>query len=128
MTPEVADYLRMARAHLVKARNFLDFLHYGDEASRAAYLAGLNAAQALIFTRDGRATRTHRGLRASFARLARDEPSIDPEFVGFLGRAYRFKEITDYGMDSEAVVTEADAREMIDIAARFIDRIAEILA
>jgi uncharacterized protein (UPF0332 family) len=118
----------MARAHLAKARNFLDVLHYGDEASRAAYLASLNAAQALIFTRDGRATRTHRGLRTSFARLAKDDPSIDPEFVGFLGRAYRFKEIADYGMDSQAVVTEAEAQEMIDIAARFIDCIAGILA
>jgi uncharacterized protein (UPF0332 family) len=61
VTPEAAHYLGISRTHLAKARDFLEVLHYSDEAARASYLAGFNAAQALIFTRNGRIARTHRG-------------------------------------------------------------------
>ena len=51
MSPEVDDCLCRARSHLEKARNFLNILHYSDEAARAAYLVGFNAAQALLSQR-----------------------------------------------------------------------------
>ncbi|HWB52049.1 MAG TPA: HEPN domain-containing protein [Stellaceae bacterium] len=66
MTPKGADFLRKARSHLAKARDFFDVTDHYDDAARVAYLAGLNAAQAFIFARDGRVARTHRGVRISF--------------------------------------------------------------
>jgi uncharacterized protein (UPF0332 family) len=49
MKLETAAFLRKAWEFLAKARDELDVLHYNDEAGRAAYLAGLHVAQALIF-------------------------------------------------------------------------------
>ncbi len=128
MTPETADYLDKARESLSKARDLLDLTHYSDEAARAAYLAGFHAAQALIFASLGRAVKTHSGLRSTFARLAKDEPRIEREFTRFLARAYKLKEIADYGVGPQSGVPRSEAEEMIEIAARFIERIAEILA
>ncbi len=73
-------------------------MHYSDEAARAAYLAGFHAAQALVFERTARIAKSHSGLRAAFARLAKDDPRIDRTFTRFLARAYKSKEITDYGI------------------------------
>ena len=128
MTPEAADYLGKSREYLTKAHEFLEVLHYSDEAGRAAYLAAFQAAQALIFARTGKAVKTHSGLRSTFARLAKDEPRLDRTLTRFLARAYKVKEIADYGIGPQAVVTIAEAQDTIDAAARFIDRIAEILA
>jgi uncharacterized protein (UPF0332 family) len=127
VTPESEEHLRRAREYLGKAQTLLDVVHFGDEAARAAYLAGFHAAQALISERTGRVVETHRGVRGAFARLSKDDPRLDRTFTQFLGRAYRRKEQVDYGLGSEAVVQEADAREMARVAAGFIDRIAEIL-
>jgi hypothetical protein len=38
------------------------------------------------------------------------------------------KEIADYGIGPQAVVTAAKAQEMIDLATRFVDRMVQILA
>jgi uncharacterized protein (UPF0332 family) len=128
VTPEAADYLSKARESLTKARDLLNVLHYSDEAGRAAYLAGFHAAQAFIFERTGRAVKSHSGLRTTFARLAREEPRIERALTGFLARAYKVKEIADYGIGPQAIVTQTEAQATIDAAAHFIDRIAEILA
>ena len=127
MTPETADYLAKAREYLNKARSLLDVMHYSDEAARAAYLAAFHAAQALVFERTARVAKSHSGLRTTFARLAKDDPRIDRPFTRFLARAYKSKEITDYGIGPQAVVTAAEAQEMIDLAMRFVDRMAEIV-
>jgi uncharacterized protein (UPF0332 family) len=127
VTPEASDHLAKAREYLSKARNLLDVLHYSDEAARAAYLAGFHAAQALLFERTARTAKSHSGLRAAFAQLAKDDTRIDRTLTRFLARAYKSKEISDYGVGPEAVVSSAEAQEMIDLAARFVDRMAEIL-
>jgi uncharacterized protein (UPF0332 family) len=128
VTPEAADYLSKARESLTKARGLLDVMHYSDEAGRAAYLAGFHAAQAFIFARTGKVVKSHSGLRSNFARLAKDDPRLDRSLTRFLARAYKLKEIADYGVGAQAVVTVAEAQEMIDEAARFIERVAALLA
>ena len=128
MTPEAADYLAKARDYLNKARNLLELLHYSEEAAHAAYLAGFHAAQAFVFERTARVAKSHSGLRSTFARLAKDDPRIDRTFTRFLARAYKSKEITDYGVGPQAIVTTAEAQEMIELATRFVDGIAEIIA
>jgi uncharacterized protein (UPF0332 family) len=46
-------------------------MHYADEAGRAAYLAGLHAAQALIFERTSKVIKRHRGVQNELRRLTR---------------------------------------------------------
>lgn len=127
MTSEAADYLKKAQHHLASARVILE-AGVADQAARVAYQAGFSAAEALIVARKGRPAKTHRGLRTAFAELARSEASIDPAFTTFLGRAYTFKERTDYGIGDAPDVTDAEAEEMIEMAARLIDRITRLLA
>ncbi len=49
MKSEPAAFLRKSCEFRAKARDELDVVHYADEAGRAACIAGLHAAQALIF-------------------------------------------------------------------------------
>jgi uncharacterized protein (UPF0332 family) len=105
----------------------LEVVHYSDEAARAAYLAALQAAQALIWERTGKVVKTHRGVRSSFGRLAREEPAIGPNFTEFLANSFKFKQIADYDTDPEAVVASAEAQEAIETATRFVDCIATLL-
>ena len=103
-------------------------MHYSDEAARAAYLAGFHAAQALISERTGRVAKSHSGVRSAFARLVRDDPRVDRSLVSFLGRAYRFKEVADYGTGPDAVVTVSEAEEAIASAQRFVEIITGLLS
>jgi uncharacterized protein (UPF0332 family) len=127
VTPEAEEHLDKARASLIKARGLLEVMDYSDEAARAAYLAGFHAAQALISERTGRIAKSHSGVRSTFARLVKDDPQVDRALVQFLGRAYRFKEVADYGTGPDAGVTTSEAQEIAS-AARFVDCIASLLS
>jgi uncharacterized protein (UPF0332 family) len=128
MKPETAAFLRKAREFLVKARNQLEIMHYSDEAGRAAYLAGLHAAQALIFERAGKIIKRHRGVQNELQRQVKDEPRFDRELRAFLGRAYNLKAIADYDTDPGTSVTAEEAQDAIKTAERFVARIDELLA
>ena len=135
MTPEAQEHLDKARESLIKARGLLDVMRYSDEAARAAFCrpsarrhAGRIGAQALISERTGRIAKSHSGLRSSFARLVKDDPQVDRALVRFLGRAYRFKEVADYGTGPQAIVTVSEAQEAIAAAGRFVDCIATLLS
>jgi uncharacterized protein (UPF0332 family) len=128
MKPETAAFLRRAREFLVKARNQLEIMHYSDEAGRAAYLAGLHAAQALIFERAGKIIKRHRGVQNELQRQVKDEPRFDRELRAFLGRAYNLKAIADYDTDPGTSVTAEEAQDAIKTAERFVARIDELLA
>jgi uncharacterized protein (UPF0332 family) len=128
VTPEAEEHLEKAREALVKARGLLEVMHYSDEAARAAYLAGFHAAQALISERTRQVAKSHSGVRSTFARLVKDDPRVDRALVRFLGRAYRFKEVADYGTGPEAVVSVAQAEEAIASAVRFVDCVASLLS
>ena len=54
------------------------------------------AAQALIFERDDRVFKSHKGVQGEFARLVKDDPSFDVDLRAFLGRTYSLKAIADY--------------------------------
>jgi uncharacterized protein (UPF0332 family) len=124
MKPESAAFLRKAHVFLAKADFMLD--DWPDEAGRAAYLAGLHGAQALIVERTDKIIKSHRGVQRELARLTRGEPSFAPELRAFLGRAYNFKATADYGTD-EAQVTTEEAREAIQTATRLIEAVAGML-
>ncbi len=96
-------------------------------AGREAYLAAFHAAAALVYERTGMVTRTHRGLRAQFARIASDEPGIDQALSEFLGRAYELKSLADYGTGAEASISVATAKAAVETAARFVDCIGSLI-
>jgi uncharacterized protein (UPF0332 family) len=128
MKSETAAFLRKAREFLLKARNLRDVMHYNDEAGRAAYLAGLHAAQALIFERTDSVIKRHRGVQNELRRLTRDDPRFDPELRAFLGRTYNLKATADYATEPNSEVTVEQAQQAIETAGRFIACIEELLA
>lgn len=125
MTPEVAAYLGKARACLEKAAGML--AQWPDEAGRAAYLAALHAAQALIFERTGRVVMTHKGVHRELSRLPQDEPGLEPGLRAFLGRGYELKAIADDETGPDATVTPAQATDAIGTAGRFVAAIVALL-
>lgn len=92
---------------------------WSDEAGRAAYLAGLRAAQALIVERTDSIIKRHRGVQRVFGQMVRDEPNFDADLRGFLGRTY------DTG---EAEVPAGEAQRAIEAAKRFVEAVEQLLA
>jgi uncharacterized protein (UPF0332 family) len=89
--PQTAAFLAKSREILDKAHDLLGAHHWPDEAGRAAYLAGLRAAQALIFETTGNLRKRHSTVQGEFARLVRDDPRLDMELRAFLPRTYNLK-------------------------------------
>jgi uncharacterized protein (UPF0332 family) len=125
--PEAAEHLDRAAEYLTKARNLLDVLHYNDEAGRAAYLAALHAAQALIFERTGRVVSSHGGLNSQFNLLTRGDPRVDAELRRFLPYAYDLKMLADYEAGPGSVVPLERVEGVIRTARRFVDVVTELL-
>ncbi len=126
MKPGTADYLAKAEDCPGAARK-VTAIQLPVVPAKEAYLAACHAAQAFVFEATGKAAKTHSGMRTLFARVAKDDPRIDPGFASHLANAYKYKEIADYAVGSESVVTMPEAEEVIDIAARFIDTIRYLL-
>lgn len=125
MTPEAARFLEKARQCLADAVVYQPLVP--RIAGREAYLAAFHAAEALLHDRTGTVAKTHRGLRAQFARIARDEPRIDQSLSEFLGRAYELKSLADYGTGTEAAISMATAVAAVETATRFVDCIAGLI-
>jgi len=85
--PEAADYLDKARSDLEDARK-IAAIGLPKIAARTAYYAAFHAAEAFIVERAGKIAKTHSGLRAEFARLAKETSEIDTSFPKFLTKAY----------------------------------------
>lgn len=126
MKAETQAYLAKARQSLVHARAILE-IELGDEAGRAAYLAALHAAQALIFELTGQVAKTHRGAHGQFLRAAAGEPLVDPELRRFLSEGYKLKATADYEIGPDAIVPLEDAAAAIETAARFVETVADLL-
>jgi uncharacterized protein (UPF0332 family) len=127
MTPEAASYLVKAREDLDDARQIAG-IGLAKVAARSAYYAAFHGAEAFIVEKTGKIAKSHSGVRSEFARLTRDDPRIGKAVTAFLAQAYKYKEIGDYGVGEDAVVTMADAEAAIRSAGHFIEKIEEILA
>jgi uncharacterized protein (UPF0332 family) len=126
MKPEARHYLARARQDLSDARQIIA-IALANVAARSAYYAGFHAAEAFIFEKTGRVAKTHRGVRTEFARLTKDDPRVGKTMTEFLAQAYRYKEIGDYGVDPDEIVTMAHAEAAITGAADFLDCIEAVL-
>jgi len=98
-----------------------------EDAGRAAYLAAFHAAQALIYERENRSLKTHRGVQSELSKLIRDDPSVPADLRGFVSRAYAFKTIADYDPLTSVPPTAEDARSALETAARFVGEIVRLI-
>jgi uncharacterized protein (UPF0332 family) len=124
---QTSAFLEKARSSLGKAQDLLDVLHWPEDAGRAAYLAGLHAAQALIFERTDKTAKSHRGVQRELGRLTKDDPRFDLELRAFLGRTYDLKAIADYETGPGSGVSVERAEQAITTARRFIEVIVTAL-
>jgi uncharacterized protein (UPF0332 family) len=99
-----------------------------EDAGRAAYLAGYQAAEAFIFERTGKATKTHKGAHMEFSRLTVSQPRIDTDLKRFLPQAYDLKAICDYELGPDAVIPHEKAAAALETATRSVNCIAGLLA
>lgn len=127
MTPEAQDYLDKARDDCNDARKIAG-IGLARASARSAYYAAFHAAEAFIIARTGKVAKTHSGVRSEFARLAKDATDLDQALPKFLAQAYKYKEISDYGVGHGAVVTIAEAQDAIINAERFIAAVTVVLS
>ena len=80
----------------------------------------IKSAEAFIFENTGKIVKTHSGVRSEFARLTKDHANLHGSLRTFLGSAYVYKEISDYGATGVGQVTTDDASAAIATAERFI--------
>ncbi len=126
MKPETGQFLDKARSDLAEAKK-VAAIELANIAARSAYFVAFHAAEAYIFERTGKVAKTHSGVRSEFARLARHSPEIEKAVAAFLAEAYKFKEMSDYGLDRSQSVTIEEANGAIANAERFLAVVAAIL-
>ena len=126
MRPETELFLAKARNDLADARTVAS-IGLASIAARSAYFVAFHAAEAYIFERSGKVAKTHSGVRSEFARLARASSGIGKPVSAFLGEAYKFKEISDYGLDQRESVTIEEANAAIVNAELFLSIVAASL-
>lgn len=126
MKPQTGAFLEKAR-ELLNEADQIRRIGLNEAAGRSAYLAGMHAAQSLIFESTGKIVKSQKGVHLELARLTKGDPRFDADLRAFLGRAYHLKDIADYQTGSSAHVSPESAGKAIATARRFIDCIAAIL-
>lgn len=126
MKPQASAFLDKSRELLDDADTMLG-VGLNEAAGRTAYLAGLHAAQALIFERTDRVFKRHSTVQRELGRLVKDDPRFDPALRAFLPRAYNLKAIADYETGPGSRVSPESAREAMQTARRFVARIASLI-
>lgn len=127
MKTQTGAFLDKSRELLDQADTMLG-VNLNEVAGRTAYLAGLHAAQALIFERTGMIITLHRGVQNELQRLTKDKPRFDLELRAFLGRTYNLKAIADYETGPGSHISTETARDAIETACRFVEIAAALLA
>jgi uncharacterized protein (UPF0332 family) len=118
--PESADYLNRAQRLWKQART-IAAIELPDVAGRTAYLAAYHTAQAFIFDRTGKVTKSHDGARSEFARLAKDDPRIDRSFTAFLTQAYTLQGLRHFPCKYEPLWNPNTRKTLRDLARRLLE-------
>lgn len=98
-----------------------------EDAARSAYMACFHMAQALIFERSGKVSKTHKGVQVEFFRLTRDAAGLAADVRNFLARAYEFKSGADYFTGADVSVTAEESAAALAMARRFLDAVGGLL-
>jgi len=124
--PETARFLEKARDLVAQADTMLN-VGLNDAAGRTAYLAGYNAAKALLFEHRNRNYTSHGRVQTNFAQLTKDDARIDPHLRAFLSNAYNLKRLADYETGPGSEVSAERATEATQTAHRFVECVAGML-
>jgi uncharacterized protein (UPF0332 family) len=124
--PETALFLEKSHELLERADTMMG-VGLTDDAGRAAYLAGLHAAQAFIFETTGRVFKRHSGVQREFSRVVKDDPRVDTGLRTFLSRTYQLQAIADYETGPGSHVSEESAREAIETARQLVEYVTGLL-
>ena len=127
MKAQTSAFLDKSRELLDRADTMLR-VSLNEDAGRAAYLAAMHAAQALLFERSGKASKRHAGVQREFARLVKDDPRFDEGLRAFLFDAYNLKAIADYQTGPGSHVSPDTARQAIQMAHRFVECVIGLIA
>ena len=120
----IKSYMQAAEETLEGAQYNLDGGYFGIAASRA-YYAFFYAASALLLTRDLIRSK-HSGVLSAFREHFVKPGLIEAEFSDTYGEAFDVRLIADY--EIVGTTDEAQAREVLQNARRFVARIADYLA
>jgi uncharacterized protein (UPF0332 family) len=127
MKPETTNFLVAADQALSNARRILA-ISIPDQAARLAYYAQFHAAQALIFERADKVSKTHKGVSKEFHRLAKAETLLPVALATQLTKAYAYKDHADYNSDMAEPITQIVASDAILTADRFVAAVRQALA
>ena len=127
MTPEAGRFLAKARRHLDRGAIMLG-VGLNEDAGRAAYFAGLHAAQAFIFESAARVYKSHNGVQTEFLRLTTDDPRFNSDQRVFLSQTYNLKAVADYETGLGPEVSAERAARAPEAGNHFVSHIAELLA
>jgi uncharacterized protein (UPF0332 family) len=103
---------------MLRRASRMSSIDLNDDVGRAAYPACFHVAQAIIFEREGRVLKTHRGVQTEFNRIMQGDPRADKALVGFVARAYKHKTVADHGFDTPTHASADDARNALQEATR----------
>jgi uncharacterized protein (UPF0332 family) len=115
------EYIEVARRRLLTAREIA--ARDPATALSAPYYAALYAARAALHEH-GVAARSHRGVWHEFRQRMVTPGPVDPDLASAIQRLQTSREQADY--DALDGSTD-DAEQAIEIAARFVDQVAEHL-
>jgi uncharacterized protein (UPF0332 family) len=119
MKPESAKFVQQANIVLARADIMLT-ANLNEDAARAAYLASFHVAQAYIFERTGKTSKSHHSVQTEFFRPTKDDSRVDHDLRRFLSQSYDFKSVADYSTGPDAVTSARDACEAVTTAKRFV--------
>ena len=127
MKPESAKFID--QAHIVMARaDLMLTVKLNEDAARAAYFASFHVAQAYVFERTGKTSKSHHGVQTEFFRLTKGDERIDPTLRRFLSQSYEFKSVSDYFTGAEAVTSATEAAEAVATSKRFAAHFASLVS
>jgi uncharacterized protein (UPF0332 family) len=104
LTPQASAYLDKARNDLEDAAK-IAAIGLARAAARSAYYAAFHAAEAFIAERSGKVARTHSGVRAKFAEMAKSEPNSTKRSARFWHRRTNTRKLA---------ITASDRRRIAD--------------
>ena len=119
----IAGYLTRSRQMIDTGRLTLEHQDYITTVNRA-YYAVFYAANALLATRHMERSK-HSGVIAAFREHFVKTGLIEPEYSDWYGETMDTRQRGDYTL--ELVLDEARARELIEQAERFADRVERYL-
>lgn len=115
-----------AKEVLIQAEKMLE-LHFWDAAISRGYYAIFHAARASLYSK-GSDPITHRGVATEFGRLFVKANLVEEKFHTILHKAREERQVADYGSrEKELLPTEGLAREIVDEAKQFVEKIGELL-